>query len=490
MNKNNNNIRTILKQGHEALDKGDLRKALNIFQSALILKPSKLLEEVLLLRGLGNAYRHLGETNKSVKTYEKALSLAKDKLLEQEAEILRELAFMYYHVGSINKGLEFVSKSLNMARDKGFKKTEANAMACRSYFFDTTNNYAKALAWCYEALEICKDIKFVEREITLNADIGRIYYTTPAGNYLESLVYLKKALKLSIKIKKPLYIASNLYRLGDVYLEIEDWIKAETYFNDALKITQAKGYVAQEAEGLKRLGDLDLRMERITSGLENLEKARDIFNDLGYIRHKWFCSKLIGQYYEKSSQLTKALDTYLEIINSIKDPNIFLTVYLQGLESLGLLLGRMGNAEKSKTILSVAGQLQSLPKMEGAFKDFEKKAHLKNLLVESKNILATLEGIKNKFYQWKDISLNLETLEATKKGKPVILTPHQWKILKYLIENLGLYCSEKQILEGALGYEPGINVETVTVRQQISQIRKILGEDFIINLAKKGYKIG
>lgn len=485
---NKSKIKTLLKQGNEALDNGKLDKALNIFQKVLTLKPTGI-NEILLFRGLGAVYRHLGigKSQKSVAAFQKALSLAKGNFIEQEAEILRELAFMYYHAGNINKGLEFVNRSLDIARDKGFKRTEANAMACRSYFFDTTNNYAKALAWCAEALEICQDIKFLEREATLCGDIGRIYYTT--GNYKEALVYLKRALNLSIKIKKPLSIAVHLHRLGDVHLEIEDWKKARTYFNDSLNVAHSKGYRAQEAECFKRLGDLDLRLDKTASGLENLEKARDIFDDLGYVRHKWFCAKLIGQYYEKSSQLTKALDTYLGIINSIKDPNIFLTVYLQGLESLGLLLGRMGNAEKSKTLLSVTGQLQSLPKMEGAFKDFEKKAHLKNLLVESKNILATLEGIKKKSYQWKDISLNLDKMEATKKDKSIVLTPQQWKILKYLIENPGRYCLQKDILAAVAGYGDDVILETATIRSQVFKIRKLLGKEFLLGASKRGYKI-
>jgi len=74
-----------------------------------------------------------------------------------------------------------------------------------------------------------------------------------------------------------------------------------------------------------------------------------------------------------------------------------------------------------------------------------------------------------------DVTVNFPTMEALRKGEPVVLTAMEFKTLKYLIQNAGRVVSREELLNEVWGYE---NYPcTRTVDNHILRLRQKLERD-------------
>jgi len=74
-----------------------------------------------------------------------------------------------------------------------------------------------------------------------------------------------------------------------------------------------------------------------------------------------------------------------------------------------------------------------------------------------------------------DVTVNFSTMEALRKGEPVVLTAMEFKTLKYLIQNEGRVVSREELLNEVWGYE---NYPcTRTVDNHILRLRQKLERD-------------
>lgn len=88
-----------------------------------------------------------------------------------------------------------------------------------------------------------------------------------------------------------------------------------------------------------------------------------------------------------------------------------------------------------------------------------------------------------------DISLNAFTMQVFAKGKEIELSPKEYFLLKYLMENKGKVFSRTQLLDSVWGMDfDGIDR---VVDNQIKKLRKNLGDSgkAIVTVFGRGYKI-
>jgi DNA-binding response OmpR family regulator len=77
-------------------------------------------------------------------------------------------------------------------------------------------------------------------------------------------------------------------------------------------------------------------------------------------------------------------------------------------------------------------------------------------------------------YQFDDISLDFKKYQATKGGKPLDLSPREFRILKFFIEHRGHVVSRDRLLDGVWSYDSFPSTRTVDthiakVRQKIEE---------------------
>ena len=93
--------------------------------------------------------------------------------------------------------------------------------------------------------------------------------------------------------------------------------------------------------------------------------------------------------------------------------------------------------------------------------------------------------------QFGDVMLNFHTLEATKGGSPLPLSPREFQILEYLIAHRGGTVTREQLLDTVWGYDGFPPTRTVDVH--IAKLRQKIEDTpsnprYIVTVHRIGYK--
>lgn len=91
-----------------------------------------------------------------------------------------------------------------------------------------------------------------------------------------------------------------------------------------------------------------------------------------------------------------------------------------------------------------------------------------------------------------DLELDLDRLQVTRGGKPIDLTPIEFRLLRYLASNPGRPLSREQLIETIWGYESDIGSDR-TVDVHMRHLRQKLEEDpanprWLVTVRGIGYK--
>jgi DNA-binding response OmpR family regulator len=94
-------------------------------------------------------------------------------------------------------------------------------------------------------------------------------------------------------------------------------------------------------------------------------------------------------------------------------------------------------------------------------------------------------------YEFGDMTVDMDRHDATKGGKPVELTPREFRLLGYLLEHRGEVVSREELLDAVWGYDT--IPFTRTVDTHIAKLRKKIEDDasdpqHIITVHRLGYK--
>ena len=94
-------------------------------------------------------------------------------------------------------------------------------------------------------------------------------------------------------------------------------------------------------------------------------------------------------------------------------------------------------------------------------------------------------------YEFGDMAVDMDRHDATKGGKPVELTPREFRLLGYLLEHRGEVVSREELLDAVWGYDT--IPFTRTVDTHIAKLRKKIEDDasdpqHIITVHRLGYK--
>ncbi|HYP25784.1 MAG TPA: response regulator transcription factor [Blastocatellia bacterium] len=115
-------------------------------------------------------------------------------------------------------------------------------------------------------------------------------------------------------------------------------------------------------------------------------------------------------------------------------------------------------------------------------------------------LVARVEAVLRRYYKnmekaevfsFSDVSLDFTRCEATKGGRPVELSPREFKLLKYFIDHRGKVVTRDQLLDAVWGYD-SVPL-TRTVDTHIAKLRQKIEDDpgeprYITTVHRAGYK--
>ena len=111
----------------------------------------------------------------------------------------------------------------------------------------------------------------------------------------------------------------------------------------------------------------------------------------------------------------------------------------------------------------------------------------KELIARIKAILKRSDKIKD-FYQYEDLYIDYKGRKVTIEGKEIELTPKEYELLLYFIENKGIALSREGLLSTVWGYD--YYGDDRTVDTHVKMLRQSLGKyrDLIKTMRGMGYK--
>ena len=150
---------------------------------------------------IGLVYRNLGEYDKALDYYFKALEIRKDVLGEKHpntAGTYGNIGVVYHNLEDYDKALEFYNKALEIDKDVLGENHHDTAISYNNIgvVYDELGDYDKALEFHNKALEIKKEVlgeKHASTAMSYN-NIGNVY--DDLGDYDKALEYHNKALEI------------------------------------------------------------------------------------------------------------------------------------------------------------------------------------------------------------------------------------------------------------------------------------------------------
>jgi len=122
----------------------------------------------------------------------------------------------------------------------------------------------------------------------------------------------------------------------------------------------------------------------------------------------------------------------------------------------------------------------------GCYDYLKKPFHLKELTIRINRLLKTRITPQQHKRLSKSYSFDRETMTLYYNKEPHILPRRQLQIIELLSQNRSLVVNYDMFKEYAYS---DVDIDTATIRAEVNRIKKVLKEDFIVNIRGSGYMI-
>lgn len=277
---------------------------------------------------------------------QQAIALASQKgYLAGEAEGYKLVGLVQSDRNSFTEALEQFTRSLQVyqqARDtNGISSIQNNIGSV----YQTTGNDPKALEYFFESLKNAEIVKDAKRIGTAYVNIGTVYsndaltYEQAIENYRKSIPYFESvdyALGLAVANVNigELYLKENrpepslpflndalegfreigidpatpLNMLGEAYLKLADYPRAEAYYQQALASSKEKGTKSEEAKAYLGMGRASLEHQSPTAAIRHFNAALELAGEANLLRETNDAYKGLAEAYALQRDYRKAFE--------------------------------------------------------------------------------------------------------------------------------------------------------------------------------------
>ncbi|CAF0716866.1 unnamed protein product [Adineta steineri] len=287
--------------------KGDYEKSIWYYEQALQIEqkalPSNHPNLASSYNNIGSTYVNMGEYSKALSYFEKALEIKRKTLPLNQPKLAtsyNNIGSTYFNMGEYSKALSYFEKALEIKR----KTLPSNHPdLATSYYsiglvYNDIGEQSKALSSHEEALKIR------QKTLPSNHPDLAISYTN-----LEALKIRQKTLPSNHPD-----LAISYTNLGNVYVNMEEYSKALSYYEQGLEI-QEKTLPASHpdlATSYNNIGIVYEKMKENSKALSFFEKAVEIHQKTGPSNHPELASPYnnIAKVYYNMKNYSKALSYY------------------------------------------------------------------------------------------------------------------------------------------------------------------------------------
>jgi CHAT domain-containing protein/tetratricopeptide (TPR) repeat protein len=247
---------TMLAEGAAYRVWGGLEKALELASQALKLAQTTgdKISEAQSLSLASSTYRNLGDYDQALRVSDEALRVYQsldDR--PREALMLKSIGELYGFLGEPERAREFYDRSIRLYRALGDKNGEASTLRSIGYSYLVEENFSSALNDFRQALPLWQATGNRTQESIEQSFIGLEY--ARAGARAEATEHLAAALSLR-RTNGDFNEATVLTNVAYAYAKLQEFDRAQGYFNSALVIWRTIGDKRGEAIALKHLATM------------------------------------------------------------------------------------------------------------------------------------------------------------------------------------------------------------------------------------------
>ena len=266
-------------------------------------------QEALCLLRIGLVYSALGDKEKALDYYNRALPLQRatgDRA--GEAEILSDIGQAYSDLGERQKALDYFSQALPLRRAAGDRAGEASTLLRTGVAYWYLGEKQKALDYYNQALPLQRAVGDRAGEASTLVNTGNVY--SDLGDKQKALDYYNQALPLKRAVGDRTGEAAALNNMGSIYSALGEKQKALEYYGQALPLHRASGNRRSEAITLNSIGNVYSALGEKEKALEYYNQALPLHHAVGNRSSEADTLANIGNVYSKLGEPQKALDSY------------------------------------------------------------------------------------------------------------------------------------------------------------------------------------
>ncbi len=283
-------------------------------QDQALLHANRSLEQALLLgdsmsivrsyNARGYVLKNQGDLRQAIRTYEKALAIAKRNKFDNQVKfLLNNLALSHTSSASFDKALQYNFESLRIREAEGDALDISVALNNIGLVYQDLEDYDNALIYFEKSYR-----KKVEGKVSHDLDrslinLGIVY--NELGNFADAEVKLKKALAVcdSLQCNRPDNVAQANAALGTSLMGQEEFEQADRYYQQSLSYYQGAGDSEQTASVLSELAMLRYRQKQMDEAIRYLDQSQEIAKETSF-------RKLTRDNYLNYSRVYSALNDY------------------------------------------------------------------------------------------------------------------------------------------------------------------------------------
>ncbi len=267
------------------------------------------LQDVYEIKRVGDICRKAGFYGLAIKSYNKALSLNRDRVLRPV--LLNNLGQTYARQGDLAKAAVYYGKAASGFESIGDYSGLAHVLGNIGSAYRLDKNWDKAIENCYRSLKLFEENDDEQGIAQMNSSLGRIYAEMDEREL--AVRYFERSLTDFQKLGDKKSAAWVLDRLGRVARERKDWDRALSYFHQSLSIFDEQNLSQSAGIVLSNLGKTYLDMGEVTAACESLERAVRLVPKSAQPAYQNTLSRLASTYNALGRQcLRRAEDTGAE----------------------------------------------------------------------------------------------------------------------------------------------------------------------------------
>lgn len=286
---------------------GNLDRAIEFYENALRIAENKGHNDSKITNNLGNVYVGLGQYQKAVHCFQKALGTCRaygDKLTEGRA--YNNLGNAYHALGDFANSIEFYQKALSISKHADDRAAEGKTYGNLGHVYKSRGDI-KAAIDCYElTVSAAKEFGDIASEAMAYTSLGTCYKSL--GEFMTAVKYYQKALRVAKQVGKKHSEGSAYVNLGAAYCSLGDFEKAIDFLQEAVMCARSAGFKVLEGTAYNNIGSAYCSLGDFEKAIEFLQQALNIAIDTGDKSREGGTYHLLGTIHSTTGDYKSAIE--------------------------------------------------------------------------------------------------------------------------------------------------------------------------------------